>query len=339
TQMRNLEKAFGCEIMDRTALILEIFLRRARTREAKLQVEAARLQYALPRLTGSSSYLGRQSGGVGTWNKGLGEQKLELDRRRIEARIAELNKKLSTIGKEKDTQRKKRNKAGIPIVALAGYTNAGKSTLMNAISALAGKSDEKKVYADNLLFATLETSVRSIPLPDGKSFLLSDTVGFINKLPHSLVEAFRSTLKEVADADLLLHVADISDPDYENQIKVTSDTLNSIGAGDIPVIQIFNKADLAGIKYPYVKGDSIFMSAAENAGICELLEMINKRLSGRLKKCRMLIPYDRSAVAAYLQSAAEIFDMEYKPEGIAMMLNCSPGDRGKYKEFIVNKES
>ncbi len=336
TQMRNLEKELDCEIMDRPALILEIFARRAKTREAKLQVEVAKLQYARTRLTGSNRYLGRQSGGVGTWNKGLGEQKLELDRRRIDTKISELNKDLEEITCDRETQRKKRITSELPRVALVGYTNSGKSTLMNTIVHMAGKPLEKKVYEDDMLFATLETSVRNITLPDRKSFLLSDTVGFIRKLPHGLVKAFRSTLKEVMEASLLLIVIDLSDPAHEQQLEITAETLNDIGAGDIPAVYIYNKADLTDMNIPYVKGDRIYISAKERTGISELIEMIKKRVFSNYMKCRMLIPYEHGGVAAYFRENADIRKVEYLADGIMFEMECKTLDFDRYREYAVN---
>lgn len=244
SQVKNIEEEINCNVIDRTALILDIFANRAKTRESKLQVEVAKLQYELPRLVGSNEDLGRQSGGVGTKNRGAGETKLELDRRRIEDKIANLNKELEVLKNQREVQKSKRKKSNIPNVALVGYTNAGKSSVMNALVEKFINDEDKKVFEKNMLFATLETYVRNIKLDNNKSFLLSDTVGFVGDLPHSLVKAFRSTLEEVCDADLLLHVIDISNPNYENHINVTNETLNQIGADNIPVIYVYNKVDL-----------------------------------------------------------------------------------------------
>ena len=266
SQMRNLQNILDCPILDRTTLILEIFASRARTREAKLQVESARLQYVLPRLTGMHKALSRQGGGSGVANKGAGEKKLELDRRRIEKRISELRKELDRIAKERETQRQKRQGSGVPRVALVGYTNAGKSTLMN------------KLLEKNMLFATLDTTVRRISMGGGRDFLLSDTVGFIHQLPTALIKAFRSTLEEAREADLLLHVLDYSDESCRMQREVTDMTLKELGAGDIPVIYVYNKADLVetadGGKLPRVIDHKIYMSAKTGEGIPELVELI-----------------------------------------------------------------
>lgn len=282
TQLRNLQNLLGCPILDRTTLILEIFAVRAKTREAKLQVEYARLQYVLPRLTGMHKALSRQGGGSGLANKGAGEKKLELDRRRIEKRMSELRKELKKIVRERETQRKRRQGSQVPRVALVGYTNAGKSTLMNRMLDQYTRDASKKVLEKDMLFATLDTTVRRISTGPGQEFLLSDTVGFIHQLPADLIKAFRSTLEEAKEADLLLHVLDYSDESYRKQREVTEETLRDLGAGDIPVIYIFNKADrcMEAEQLPVIRGDRIYMSAKTGAGIPELVEMIQKRTAG-----------------------------------------------------------
>ena len=235
--------------MDRTALILEIFSDRAKTREAKLQVELARLQYLLPRLAGMGTALSRQGGGSGSRsNKGAGEKKLELDRRHIEHRITECKRELEVVKKNRITQRKSRKNSAIPQVSLVGYTNAGKSTIMNQLLSFYGNleiahNEHKLVLQKDMLFATLETTIRKITPPNKSPFYLSDTVGFIDKLPHNLVDAFRSTLEEACEADLLLQVVDVSDPYYKDQMRVTNETLAELGAGHIPQIIVYNKAD------------------------------------------------------------------------------------------------
>lgn len=278
-QLRNLQELLDCPILDRTTLILEIFAVRAKTREAKLQVESARLQYVLPRLTGMHKALSRQGGGSGLANRGAGEKKLELDRRRIEKRMAELRRELKKIGQERKTQRKKRQDGRLLRVALVGYTNAGKSTLMNRMLDRYTRDASRKVLEKDMLFATLDTTVRRICTGPGEEFLLSDTVGFIHQLPAGLVEAFRSTLEEAKEADLLLHVLDCSDGFYKKQREVTEETLKDLGAGDIPVIYVYNKADLCMDvgKLPVVREDRIYMSARSGKGIGELVKMIQKR--------------------------------------------------------------
>lgn len=247
-QLRNLNERLELPILDRSVLILDIFASRARSREAKLQVEAARLQYTLPRLVGLHAALSRQGGASGSQSsRGAGEKKLELDRRVLEKRLTELRRELKEVEGERKTQRQKRVRSGLPRVALVGYTNAGKSTLLNAMLERYGAGDEEKkqVFEKDMLFATLDTTVRRIAPPERHAFLLSDTVGFLHKLPHHLVEAFRSTLEEAGEADLLLQVADCSNPRYREQIEVTNRTLKQLGAAGIPMIYVYNKADLA----------------------------------------------------------------------------------------------
>lgn len=278
TQLRNLQSLLDYPILDRTTLILEIFAVRARTREAKLQVESARLQYVLPRLTGMHKALSRQGGGSGFANKGAGEKKLELDRRRIEKRLSELRKELEKIARERQTQRKKRQEGSLPRVALVGYTNAGKSTLMNRILERYTRDDSRKVLEKDMLFATLDTTVRRICVSAQDAFLLSDTVGFIHQLPAGLVKVFRSTLEEVKESDLLLHVLDYSDESWRKQREVTEETLKELGAGDIPVLYIYNKADrcMDPEQLPAVRDRRFYMSAKTGAGIPELVDMILK---------------------------------------------------------------
>ena len=243
-QLRNLQDALGTAVMDRTALILEIFRKRARSREARLQVELASLEYLKPRLVGMYDALTRQGGTSGSMsNRGAGETKLELDRRRMDHRLTELRRELRELSSERDVQRRQRRKSGLPVAALVGYTNAGKSTIMNAMVDRFVRDDSRKVFEADMLFATLDTAVRRVELGNNRNFLLSDTVGFINKLPTGLVEAFKSTLEEICEADLILHVVDRSDPLYREQMETTERTLAELGAGNIPEIIIYNKID------------------------------------------------------------------------------------------------
>ena len=244
SQIKNLQDELKTPVIDRTMLILNIFEIRARTREARLQVETAKLQYLLPRLVGMHEALTRQGGTSGSMSsRGAGEKKLELDRRHIEHRISELRKELDAISRERETQRKRREQSRIPLVALVGYTNAGKSTIMNHMVEQFVGDEEKKVLEQDMLFATLDTTIRRINTGNNQDFLLTDTVGFIHKLPHGLVKAFRSTLEEIKGADLLLQVVDVSDPGYQEQMETTKETLRELGAGDIPMLIVFNKAD------------------------------------------------------------------------------------------------
>lgn len=334
SQLRNIEKKSDCKVMDRTTLILEIFAKRARTREAKLQVEVARLKYMLPRIIGSYESLGRQRGGVGLNNKGSGEKKLELDRRTIEQKIFELSKELEILSNERHIQRKKRDKAELPAVALIGYTNTGKSTIMNALVELYNKFKDKKVLEKDMLFATLETSIRNIRLPDSKTFLLSDTVGFVSDLPHDLVKAFRSTLEEACEADLLIHVIDFSNPNYKQQIEVTLETLKQIGAEDIPIIYAYNKIDLVNFKTPENQGNSVYISAKKNIGLDSLISLISQKVFTQYAQCEMLIPYDKGYIVSYLNENANIKSTVYESKGTLLTLECKQVDYKRYQQFL-----
>ena len=355
-QLRNLQKRLDKPVLDRSALILDIFARRARSREAKLQVEVARLEYMLPRLVGLHAALSRQGGGSGALsNKGSGEKKLELDRRVLERRLTELRRELKDVSAERVTQRKRRAGSGMPRVALVGYTNAGKSTLLNAMLDLYG-SDEidteaKKVEEKDMLFATLDTTVRKIAPENHHAFLLSDTVGFIHKLPHNLVEAFHSTLEEAREADILIQVVDYSDPHYREQIAVTNHTLKELGAEAIPMIYAYNKADkvspddipgLAGIEQehlrahlPVVNENSIYLSAKEQIGMEELVVLIEKKLAGGYKECTLLIPYTDGRAVSYLNENGVVYETKYLEEGVRLRVNCRVQDYEYYRRYRV----
>lgn len=335
SQVRNLEEATDCRIIDRTVLILDIFAQRAKTKEAMLQVEIAKLQYMLPRLAGLGESLGRQGGGSGLINRGSGETKLELDRRRIEDKISRLHKELDTLVVQRQNQRKMRKKKEMPSIALVGYTNAGKSTLMNVLMEKYHAAAEKKVLEKNMLFATLETSVRNITLPNNKSFLLTDTVGFISKLPHQLVKAFRSTLEEVAEADLLIHVVDYSNPNYKEQINVTEKTLKELGADNIPTIYAFNKVDLAMGEASMAGIEAIYLSAKKQIGLNELVEAITQNIFKQYISCEMNIPYDKGNILSYLKERANIQSTEYKEDGVVISIECKEEDYNRYKEYII----
>ncbi|HFJ9291986.1 GTPase HflX [Bacillus cereus] len=335
SQIRNLEEDLDCKVIDRTILILDIFAQRAKTKEAQLQVEVAHLQYMMPRLIGLRESLGRQSGGVGTKNKGVGEKKLELDRRKIEEQISVLNKDLEALVAQRQTQRKQRKKNEIPVVALVGYTNAGKSTTMNAMLEIYNGTEEKQVFEKDMLFATLETSVRNIDLPDNKSFLLTDTVGFVSKLPHHLVKAFRSTLEEVAEADLLIHVVDYANPNYEQLIDITNETLKKIGVENIPTIYAYNKSDMVDVEIPKVQEDRVYLSAKKHVGIEELVEMIRSHIYKEYTKCEMLIPYDQGQVVSYFNNHAHVLSTSYENEGTKLEVECKASDYEKYKRFAI----
>lgn len=354
-QMRNLQERLEKPILDRSALILDIFANRARSREAKLQVETARLQYMLPRLVGLHAALSRQGGASGSMsNRGAGEKKLELDRRVLEQRLAELRRELKEVGNERETQRKRRMKSGLPRVALVGYTNAGKSTLLNAMLDLYGgeetEGQEKRVFEKDMLFATLDTTVRKIAPEDHHAFLLSDTVGFIHKLPHNLVEAFHSTLEEAREADVLLQVVDYSDEHYKEQIAVTNRTLKKLGADGIPMLYIYNKSDLvppeavpglSGVApekltayLPVVTDGAIYLSARKRVGLEELIGLIEKKLAGGYRECTLLIPFTDGRAVSYLNENAVVYETEYLENGVRMRVNCRQEDYGYYERYV-----
>lgn len=338
SQLKNLELKLDIQILDRTSIILNIFALRAKTNEAKMQVEIAKLRYMLPRLSGLHLSLGRQGGGSGFSNKGSGEKQIELDRRIIEDRISKLNKELSEIETRRNIQRRKRNNSEIPVVSLVGYTNAGKSTLLNTLVDLSLSDESKKVYEEDMLFATLETSIRKIKIKDGKEFLLSDTVGFIRDLPHMLIKAFRSTLDEVKNSDLLLHVIDFSDEDYEENIRVTNSTLKEIGAENIPVIYVFNKCDKVNdTKLPYVDGNKVYISAKNNIGINELIKVISSNIFGEYVTCKMQIPFERGDIVSYLKGKYNFISTQYTNDGTLIEICLSQKDYSKYKQYIIEK--
>lgn len=355
-QIRNLQDKIEKPILDRSTLILDIFAKRARSREAKLQVEVARLQYMLPRLVGLHAALSRQGGASGAMsNKGAGEKKLELDRRVLEHRLSEYRRELKEVSAQRKTQRKQRAAAGLPRVALVGYTNAGKSTLLNAMLELYGAEEidveEKKVMEKDMLFATLDTTVRRVEPENHHAFLLSDTVGFIHKLPHHLVEAFQSTLEEAKEADLLLQVVDYSDPHYKEQIAVTEETLKKLGADGIPMLYIYNKADkvsaedIPGVsgtdnpnasdKLPVVEQGSIYLSAKERIGMEELIMLIEEKLSNGYQECILLIPYTDGKAVSYLNENAVVYDMQYQADGVCMRVNCKNEDGQYYEKYKI----
>ncbi len=339
SQIRNLARELELPIMDRTGLILDIFAIRARTGEARLQVEMAKLQYLLPRLVGMRTSLGRQGGTGGSMsNKGSGEKQLELDRRRIEHRISELKKELEVVERSRETQRKKRTTSRVPQVALVGYTNAGKSTIMNRMLAEYGKVPEKQVLEQDMLFATLETSVRNIDPGDGKPFFLSDTVGFIHKLPHGLVKAFRSTLDEVRYAQLLVQVVDCSDEDYRHQMEVTQETLKELKIGDISQIIVYNKADKCHMEgLPRVSENSIHMAAGAGIGIRHLTELIQKKLYDGYRECAFLLPYNQGGIASKLMEQAVVLEQEYREDGLYLKVRCDNQDASRYEKYTLKE--
>ena len=338
SQIRNLENGLECKVIDRTMLILDIFGRRARTNEARMQVDLAQLQYMLPRLIGLRASLGRQGGGTGggLQNKGAGETKLELDRRIIEDQIAKLKRDLESVQDQRETQRKQRKKSGTPVVSLVGYTNAGKSTIMNGLLKKMNAVETKQVFEKDMLFATIDTSVRRVKLPDNKEFLLTDTVGFVGKLPTHLVKAFRSTLEEARNADLLLQVVDVSHPEHRFMMDVTNKTLNDVGVENIPTINVFNKADLADVSYPKVSDNNIWLSAKEGKGLDELVDLIKSYVFDKYITCKLLVPFDRGDVVSYLNDKASVKEVIYEEEGTYMTVGMLAWDRERFEEFIIS---
>jgi GTPase len=305
SQLRNLETRLGVKVIDRTALILDIFAQRAVSREGALQVELAQMKYNLTRLTGQGTSLSRLGGGIGT--RGPGEKKLEIDRRRIRRRIFELGEELKEVEKQRSLRRERREKNATPLVALVGYTNAGKSTFLNAVS-------NAGVLAEDKLFATLDPVVRQITLPNGLDILLSDTVGFINKLPHDLIEAFKSTLEEVSNADLILHVVDISSDHYDAQMRVVEDVIASLGAADTPRINVYNKIDKVDFR-PRGTDNDAFVSAVTGEGMDNLLERVEELLSAAHKTLEITVPYDKYEAVALLHAEARIISEEHTEMG------------------------
>lgn len=333
SQIRNLEHGLQCKVIDRTILILDIFASRAKTREAQLQVEVAQLKYMMPRLIGLNASLSRQAGGIGS--KGPGEKKLELDRRRIEEQVHKLNKELDSLVLARQNQRKLRKRNSTPVVALVGYTNAGKSTTMNALLTVSNAQSEKSVFEKNMLFATLETSTRHIQLPDNKQFLLTDTVGFVSKLPHQLVKAFRSTLEEVTEADLLLHVVDLSHPEFQTQIEITNKVLDELGVKETPMVYVYNKADLVEDEFTPSTKEAVRISAKNLTNIDTLIDCIKSHIFQHYVKASFLIPYDRGNLVSYLNEHANVFETEYLENGTLITVECSEHDAERLAEYKV----
>lgn len=356
-QLRNIEDAVGVRVIDRTILILDIFADRATSKEGKLQVELAQLAYRMPRLTGFGKSLSRLGGGIGT--RGPGEKKLETDRRHIERRMYEIKSELAQLKSTRGIQRSRREKNEIPTVALVGYTNSGKSALMNQILSLSEKED-KTVFEKDMLFATLDTQQRSVKLDSNHSFILVDTVGFVSKLPHSLVEAFKATLEEVVCADLLVHVVDSAFENYDFQIDVTDKVLAEIGAAGKEKIMAYNKIDLvearldenvlgevdstddelcdgavSSVIVPRPGTDSVYISAKYGKNIDELLEKIKKSIFKDEVNAKLLVPYTKGDVSSYLCEKAKVDVMDYRENGTYFEVTLKESDYQRLKEYEI----
>jgi GTP-binding protein HflX len=330
-QQRNLEKAFGLKILDRTALILDIFAQRARSHEGKLQVELAQLRYNLPRLGGQGLVLSRLGGGIGT--RGPGETKLEVDRRRIRTRIHDIDEQITLLRKHRNLHRERRQAVNLPSIALIGYTNAGKSTLLNYLTS-AG------VLAEDKLFATLDPTTRLIQLPNRQEALLTDTVGFIHKLPHQLIAAFRATLEEVIHADLLLHIVDASHPHYQEQSDAVFHVLRELGAESKSILTVFNKTDLIDnefVKERLTRQDgSIAISALKGTGIENLLQAISSALRHKTINKLLRLPYDCSNILSDLYDTAIVENVDYHDDGIYVTVSLTSEQSNRYKDYCID---
>jgi GTP-binding protein HflX len=328
-QQRNLERGLDLKVIDRTALVLDIFARRAQTHEGRLQVELAQMTYLLPRLTGRGTTLSRLGGGIGT--RGPGETKLEVDRRRIRRRITDLRREIGEIRTHRALQRKARREAQFPAVALVGYTNAGKSTLLNALTG-AG------VFVEDKLFATLDPTVRKVELPNGRPVLLTDTVGFITRLPTELVAAFRATLEEVTEADLLVHVVDGSHPDWRAQMRSVERVLRDLGAADKPMLIALNKTDClsaAELRARRVEvGQGVAISALHGVGLINLLRAIGQRLPTGLVRVRLTVPYARAGALAQIFAQGRVLKQDYRPDGVRVLAEVPRVQADQLKSLI-----
>jgi GTP-binding protein HflX len=330
-QQRNLEQLFGIKVLDRTALILDIFARRAKSKEGKLQVELAQLHYRLPRLKGKGIDLSRLGGGIGT--RGPGETKLETDRRRVRTRIAHLEHSIEHITKYRRTQRQRRLRARLPTAAIIGYTNCGKSTLLNALS-------RAEVFVEDRLFATLDTTTRVVLLPGGTKAAFIDTVGFINKLPTTLVAAFRATLEEITYADLLLHLVDINSDDIERDVAATRETLEKIGAANKPVLTVLNKIDRAEAlhvlnRYRSTGEDCLAISALRGYGIYTLLNVVGRILVAQEETVTLKIPYDHYELFRQLQESAKVIESAHREGYVRVQTRLLPEEITQLKDYVM----
>ena len=329
SQMRVLSEDLGIKVLDRSGLILDIFAQRARTREGKLQVELAQYQYLLPRLTGMWTHLVRQTAAGGSspiGTRGPGETQLETDRRHIRRKIQALQNSLSEVRKQRSTQRSLRLKNRLPLVALIGYTNAGKSTLLNTLT-------ESSIPANDRLFDTLDPTTRRFPLSPGQEILLSDTVGFIRKLPTHLVEAFKATLEELKYADVLLHVIDLSNPEWEEQAEVVDSLVRQLGAEQTPCLRVFNKCDLYVGILPH-GDDVVCISAKTGEGTDVLAARLSAMLRDGVRETELLLPYADAGVLDVLRRETQLLSAEYEDQGIRIRANLTPELCGRYRQFI-----
>lgn len=333
--IRNIEEVVGIKIIDRTTLILDIFAQRALSKEGKLQVELAQLKYRLPRLYGMGGQMSRTGAGIGT--RGPGEQKLEIDKRNILNKAADIRRELKEFKKNRETQRVQRLKSNLPIVALVGYTNAGKSTLLNElIKTHKDYNKEKEVMAKDMLFATLDVTLRKAILPNKKEFLVVDTVGFVSKLPHDLVEAFKATLEEVKYADLILHVIDATNSSYELQKNTTESVLKELNVTDKPIILVYNKIDKLELDiYPKNREDIIYISAKKGINMDKLLDMIQKAVMKNTYNVSLLIPYDKGHIFSKIKDKYNVDEFEYVEEGTKLRVSLDEEDYNTYKEYII----
>lgn len=337
SQIRNIEDAVGVKIIDRTTLILDIFAQRAMSKEGKLQVELAQLRYRLPRLYGMGGQMSRTGAGIGT--RGPGEQKLEVDKRHILNRQSDIRKELKLVKKNRETQRIQRKKSNTPIVALVGYTNAGKSTLLNElIKTHKDYHQDKEVFQKNMLFATLDVTLRKASLPNKKEFLVVDTVGFVSKLPHDLIEAFKATLEEVQYADLILHVIDATNESFEIQQKTTDKVLKDLNIEDKKQILVYNKVDKLELDiYPKNQEDVVYISAKQGINMDKLMNMIEESLIDDMYDVNLLLPYDKANVFSELKNKYTIEKFEYVEDGIEVSVSLNEKDFNTYQNFILEK--
>lgn len=325
-QLRNLEEVIGVKVLDRSELILDIFAQRARSKEGKLQVELAQLEYLLPRLTGRGASMSRLGGGIGT--RGPGETKLEVDRRRVRRRISRVKEDLERLEARRELHRSRRRSVPIPTVSLVGYTNAGKSTLFTRLT-------EQETFVSSRMFATLDPLVRKISLPSGQEVLLSDTVGFIRKLPHTLVAAFHATLEETLESDLLLHVVDVSQSHFEELRASVFEVLEEIGVVDIPVLEVYNKIDQIEELPPVSKSrESTFTSALTGEGVEGLVEKIEEVVSRDYRDVTLMIPFGAGDVLNALRERARVQATEYRPDGVHVEASLRSSDIGRFREFL-----